>query len=99
MRSPAHRRFMVVLILLVLSVPTSLFAAPAREAQPAPAKHAEGGFLDLVQSVIFVLWGENGSILDPSGGRLAGDNGPGLGPDGNGLTGDNGSILDPSGRS
>jgi len=84
MRSPAHRRFMLALILLVLFVPTCLRATPAWGVQPATVKHVEIGLLDLVRSMLSVLWDKNGIILAPGDATLAGDNG---------------SILDPSGRS
>lgn len=82
MRRLVRRCSVLVLVLLVFLVPTALRAAPAQRIYPDPARHAESSFLDLVRSVLSVLWGENGSILDPSGASMAGDNGSGLDPDG-----------------
>jgi hypothetical protein len=79
-----------VLIFLTFFAPAVLRAAPVREAEPAVAERAGGGFFELISSALSAFWetatlnGDNGSIADPSGDQA---------------TGDNGSIFDPNGRS
>jgi hypothetical protein len=88
MRTRAHRRPAVVLILLLFLVPTVLRAAPHRITEPSLAERAGVGLLDLVRSVLsalgapIALTGDNGSGLDPNGDQVTGDNGSGLDPDG-----------------
>lgn len=50
------------------------------------------------QSLLSVLWGANGSSLDPDGITTSGDRGSSLDPDGAIASGDNGSSLDPNGH-
>jgi hypothetical protein len=92
------RRAVLAACLLALLTPTLAVALPWLAFEPAAAERTAGpGFLDLVRRALAVLFGENGSGLDPSGATTTGDNGPGLDPDGASGTGDNGPGLDPSG--
>ncbi len=81
----------LALIALVALFPALTTAAPRQgEAGRAPAEHHEfaPSLFTQFQSLLSLLW-ENGSILEPDGGKpiaphatTSGDNGSGLEPDG-----------------
>ena len=92
------RRAVLAVCLLALLSPALARALPWRPAEPPAERTVATGFLDLMQSVLAVLFGENGPGLDPDGATATGDAGPGLDPSGLTGAGDAGSGLDPSGR-
>lgn len=98
MRIGARRCSVAVLVLCVFLTPALLSAAPVPVGERAVAERAGGGLLEVVRSLLSVLWGENGSGADPNGTTTTGDNGSGFDPNGNHVTGDNGSGADPDGR-
>jgi len=82
----------LALIALVVLFPALTTAAPHQgEAVRAPAERHESApsLFNQLRSLLSLLW-ENGSGLDPNGGKPGAPNAT--------TSGDNGSILEPDGR-
>jgi hypothetical protein len=94
--------------LAALTVAATLASVFPRSAQALPVRgprdhtglveQALTRITEWSQTLLSVLWGANGSSLDPDGITTSGDRGSSLDPDGATANDDNGSSLDPNGR-